>query len=420
MTHRNGTTLNDRIYYSYEENPRVDKTQFAQRVIFSDGEIHDAFGRLRTSNPRVIYDNYEIQGKKPLRWNEALVGAGTATHMTNQSSIKFATSAASGDKVTRASKKLTLYTPGMSLFCLFTGVMGTGAINSYQRIGIFNDDNGIFFEQQDGVMGVVVRSNTSGAVVNNRVSRSNWNIDKMDGTGASGVNLDFTKTQIFFIDLEWLGVGRVRCGFVHNGNFYICNEFYHNNLLDTVYMKAAILPVTYQVHNYGASTALDDFRQICTSIIVEGDETTSISPRTVSNGSTARSTTTADSKPILSLRIKSAYQNQVMLKPNIISFMTIGNRDHIFEVHFGGTLTGASWVDEGSFAEYDISATALAGSTKYSTIYTSSEFRANVSELYRIWLSADLAGNSDILSIVAKAIGGNGQALSAIDYDEFG
>jgi hypothetical protein len=109
-----------------------------------------------------------------------------------------------------------------------------------------------------------------------------------------------------------------------------------------------------------------------------------------------------------------------MIKPNIISFMTIGNRDHIFEVHFGGTLTGASWIDEGSFAEYDISATALAGSTKYSTIYTSSEFRANVSELYRIWLSADLAGNSDILSIVAKAIGGNGQALSAIDYDEFG
>ena len=76
---------------------------------------------------------------------------------------------------------------------------------------------GTFFQMSNGVMSVVERDDG----VDTIVTRNNW-IDKFDGTGSSGLTIDFTKAQIFTFDQEWLGVGRVRMGFVINGNFYPC------------------------------------------------------------------------------------------------------------------------------------------------------------------------------------------------------
>ena len=416
------TNINDRIYNSYVETSRDSSLEYAQRVTLGDSTANDSFGRLRTSLPNVVYDNYEIQGKKTLIWNEALVGAGTATHVTNQSATQFSVSAASGDKVTRSSKKLSLYTPGTSILCFLTGVMGAGAANSSQRMGIFSSLNGVFFEQKDQVMGVVIRSNTSGSAVDNRIAQSDWNIDTMDGSGPSGVDLDFTKTQIFWIDLEWLGVGRVRCGFVHQGAIITCHEFYHNNSLSTVYMKTPILPLTYEIENTGASSALDDFRQICSSVIVEGQETVSKIPRTVNNGVTPRSTTTTTGIPLVSLKLQTGVVGQAMLRPVGAQMMSQGNRDHIYELHYGGTLESASWTNAAGIAMYDVSATHITGSTKISTVYTASTQGSDLAEIFKqlLWLGGDASGNGDSLSIVARSIGGGGSALAAIDYEEFG
>jgi hypothetical protein len=416
------TNVNDRIYRSYVETTKDGSLEFAQRVTFGDSAQTDSFGRVRVSLPNVVYDNYEIQGKKDIVWNELAVGGATASHVANQSAIKFETTAANGDKFTRSSKKLTLYTPGTSILCFFTGVMGVGAANSSQRIGIFNSTNGVFFEQKDQVMGIVIRSNTSGSAVNNRIDRDDWNMDPCDGTGPSGVTLDFTKTQIFTLDLEWLGVGRVRCGFVHQGKFVLAHEFYHNNDLTTVYMKSAILPITYQVENTAASTALSDFRQICSSFIVEGQETVSKIPRTVNNGVTARATTTTTGIPLISIKLQTANVGQTMLRPINASYMSIGNRDHVFELHYGGTLESASWANVSGFGMVDIAATHITGSTKISTVYTASSQRENVADIFKqlLWLSGDLSGNGDTLSVVARSIGGGGTALASIDYEEFG
>ncbi len=415
-------SINDKIMNSYYETTPDGDLQYTQRVGFGDSPQTDSFGRLRVSLPNVVYDNYEIQGKKTIVWNEALVGAGTATHVANQSSVAFGVSAANGDKVTRQSKKLTLYTPGTSILCFFTGVFGVGAVGSCQRIGIFNANNGVFFEQRDGVMGLVIRSNTSGTPVPNRIAQSNWNMDKVDGTGASGVTLDFTKTQIMVMDLEWLGVGRVRCGFVHQGKFIICHEFYHNNDLKTVYMKSAILPICYEIENTAASTALSDFRQICSSVIIEGQETVSKIPRAVNNGVTARATTTTTGVPLISLKLQTANVGQCMLRPSSTDIMAIGNRDHIFELHYGGTLESASWANVPGFGMVDIAATHVTGSTVISAIYTASTVRSDLVDIFKdlLWLSGDLAGNGDVFSVVARSIGGGGSALASINYEEFG
>jgi hypothetical protein len=415
------TSLNDRIYRSYVETTRGDHLEFAQRVTFGDGPTIDAFARQRVSTPNVVFDNYEIQDKKALIWSEALVGGATIAHVANNSSCKFETTAANGDKATRSSKKLSLYTPGTSILCLLTVVMGKGATNSAQRSGLFSAMDGVFFEQRDGAMGVVVRSSTTGSVVNTRVARSDWNIDSMDGTGSSGINLDFTKTQIFYIDLEWLGVGRVRFGFVHEGMPYICHECYHNNQLSTVYMKTPILPVTYQVENFGASTALADFRQICCSVIVEGTETTSKIPRTISNGVTSRSITTTTGIPIISMKLQTANVGQAMLRPIDVNLLAIGNVNTIFEVHYGGTLESASWANAPGIGMVDVAATHITGSTKLATVYTATSTRQSVKDLFAniLWLGGELSGAADTLSIVARGLSANASACAAIDYQEF-
>lgn len=415
-------SINDKIMRSYYETTKDGGVEFTHRVGFGDSAQTDSFGRVRVSLPNVVYDNYEIQGKKTLVWNELSVGGASSAHVANQSSVAFSTSAASGDRHIRSSKKLTLYTPGTSILVFMTGVFGVGAVGSSQRMGIFNDNNGVFFEQKDKKMGVVIRSNTSGSVVNNRIERANWNMDKMDGTGASGITLDFTKTQIITMDLEWLGVGRVRCGFIHEGKFYICHEFYHNNQLTTVYMKSAILPLSYEVVNTAASTALTDFRQICSSVIVEGQETVSKIPRTVNNGVTARSTTTTTGIPLLSIKLQTSVVGQTMLRPSSTDVMAIGNRDHIFELHYGGTLESASWTNSPGFGMIDIAATHVTGSTVISSIYTASTVRSDLVDIFKdlLWLSGDLSGNGDVFSVVARSIGGGGSALASINYEEFG
>jgi hypothetical protein len=415
------TNINDRIYRSFDETSRGDELKFSQRVTFGDGPAIDAFARQRVSTPNVVFDNYEIQGKKTLVWSEALTGGATITHMANTASCEFKTTAASGDKATRSSKKLSLYTPGTSILCLLTGVMGVGATNSSQRIGLFSAFDGAFFEQKDKVMGVVIRSSTTGTAVNTRIARSDWNIDSMDGTGPSGISLDFTKTQIFYIDLEWLGVGRVRFGFVHEGVPYICHEMYHNNRLSVVYMKSPILPVTYEVENTAASSALADFRQICCSVIVEGTETTSKIPRTVSNGATSRGITTTTGIPIISMKLQTSVVGQAMLRPVDVSVMSIGNVNAIFEVHYNGTLESASWANVAGIGMVDVAATHITGSTKLATVYTASSARQSVKDLFDniLWLGGELSGAADTLSIVARGLSAGGSACASVDYQEF-
>ena len=112
-------------------------------------------------------------------------------------------------------------------------------------------------------MQFVVRSGASGTVQENIVNQAQWNIDTFDA-------LDFTKANIFIADLEWLGVGRVRCGFVVDGEIRYCHEFNHSNNIDSVYMTSAMLPASYRIHNSSAIASPAVLKQICTSVVSEG------------------------------------------------------------------------------------------------------------------------------------------------------
>jgi hypothetical protein len=110
-----------------------------------------------------------------------------------------------------------------------------------------------------------------------------------------------------------------------------------------------------------------------------------------------------------------------MLKPTAETLMSVGNRDHVFQIHYGGTLESASWANVPGIGMVDIAATHITGSTILSTVYTASTLRSSLEDLLKnlLWVGGDLNGNGESVSIVARSIGGGGSALAGLDYEEF-
>jgi hypothetical protein len=228
-----------------------------------DSGAVDAFGRQRFSQPFTLFDSMLRYSKRTDLWDEAVVSGGTTNYLTNESSLELKTTVASGDTVLRRSRRHLPYQPGKSLMIMASFVGNAPIAGLVQEVGYFDDDNGIILRANGTSVQFVVRSSATGTIQENVVSQAEWNIDSLPA-------LDFTKANIFIADLEWLGVGRVRCGFVVDGEIRYCHEFNHANSIDKVYMTSAILPASYRLHNSSAIASPAVLKQICTSVVSEG------------------------------------------------------------------------------------------------------------------------------------------------------
>ena len=228
-----------------------------------DSGALDAFGRQRFSQPFTLFDSMLRYSKRTDLWDEAVVGGGTTNYLTNESSLELKTTVASGDTVLRRSRRHLPYQPGKSLLIMASFVGNAPIAGLVQEVGYFDDGNGIILRANGTSVQFVVRSSSTGTIQENVVSQAEWNID-------SFAALDFTKANIFITDLEWLGVGRVRCGFVVDGEIRYCHEFKHSNNIDKVYMTSAMLPVSYRLYNSSAIASPSVFKQICASVVSEG------------------------------------------------------------------------------------------------------------------------------------------------------
>ena len=224
-----------------------------------DSGAVDAFGRQRVSQPFTLFDSVLRHSKNAELWNETISG-GTSTHLPNESSVLM-TVTASGHSVLRRSRKRFPYQPGKGLNVLQSFAGSTLQNGLIKELGLFDNNNGIMLRASGTTIQFVIRSSTNGSPVETVVNQSEWNIDTAPW-------LDFSKTNIFATDLEWLGVGRVRCGFVLDGEYYYCHEFNHANNLDVVYMTTAVLPLSYGIR--AMATVSGSMKQICSHVSVDG------------------------------------------------------------------------------------------------------------------------------------------------------
>lgn len=334
------------------------------------GTLTDAFGRLRVSEPHTLFDS-QHQDVENDKWDTLIVGSGTKTHLPNESAVKLEIGTANGDSIIRETLRTMMYQPGKSLLILNTGVMGTPKANVVQRIGYFGANNGIYFENDSGNNYFVLRSSVTGTVVETRVDQTNWNVDKFDGTGYSSqstgpehsVGIRPDKANIHWIDVEWLGVGDVRCGFVVDGTFKTAHIFHNDNVNDSAYMRSAILPIRYEIFNKGLTTSNTSMRQICSSAISEGGYYPINQTRSASNPLTGKNLTNGIANPMVSLRLKPGRLDAISI-PVSADLYGLQATAFKYRIHENVTsLNGAVWstTDTASAVEYDISATSLTG-----------------------------------------------------------
>ena len=231
----------------------------------------DAFARLRVSNPQTIFDSKQIYDEQPLFWdNQQISGGGTTTtYNTNQASSTLAVSSLTAGHRVRQTYRRFNYQPGKSQLIIRTGILGVSSIGITKRLGLFDSQNGLFFEQSITGLKVGVRSFTSGVAVNTTINQSDWNIDKLNGAGKSRITLDVTKTQIYFFDFEWLGVGTIRYGVFINGKPIYCHAIHNANIQTVVYMSTPNLPLRTEIINDGTG-GVANITDICSTVITEG------------------------------------------------------------------------------------------------------------------------------------------------------
>lgn len=390
-------------------------------VNFYGGAI-DAFGRARFSQPYTLFDSQNRYEKNDL-FSETTATGGTVTYTANESTVNLNVTTSSGSEVVRQTYRSFSYQPGKGLLVMNTFVMPAAQEEQRIRIGYFNTENGVFLERDGTTVYIVRRTYVSGAAVDTRVAQADWNGDKLDGTGDSGFTLDLTKSQIFWEDFEWLGVGSVRAGFVIDGQTIICHTFQNANNLNTVYMTTAILPVRYEITNTGATASSATLKQICSTVISEGGYEKKVATNVVRMTATNTNIGSAF-VPLTSIRLASGRTGAVVI-PDGYSVLPTSSSAVIFEVVMvkNPTLTGASWgATDSTNVERDLSATSYTGGTIVHSQYvlasnlSSGLIGSGEDYNWDLQLGATIGGVSDIYTIAVRALTGTQTAIGSMSF----
>jgi hypothetical protein len=390
----------------------------------------DAFARLRVSNPLTLFDSSHRYRDNNL-WESLVVGTGsTVGFVTAQGLINIGIGTTAGCSAIRETTKVFSYQPGKSLLVLNTFVMNAPKTNLRQRVGYFGADNGMYLELDGNTLYFVERSLSTATTT--RVAQSSWNIDRLDGTGASGITLDTTKAQILWMDIEWLGLGTVRLGFVVDGKFIHCHSFHHANLIESTYITTASLPVRYEIANTGITTSSSTLKQVCSTVISEGG----YELRGLQQAVNTPITTPVDLPspagtyyPVISIRLKTSPNRlDAIVILTALSLMGIGNGpEYNWQVRASATTSGGTWVSAGvdSAVEYKIDGGTVSGGRILASGFFSASNQSTVSvdilkeALFKFQLERNgLTGTPYELTLVCATNSAGADVFASLDWEE--
>lgn len=368
-------------------------------ILSNQPMLADAFGRLRVSNPLTLFDSSHRYRDNGL-WNTSAASGGTAVFSANEGLVNLNVDTTSGSQVLRETSKVFSYQPGKSLLVFNTFVMAPAQANLRQRVGYFSTQNGIYIQLNNSTLSFVERSLVTGVVSETTVNQSSWNVDTLDGSGPSGITLDITKAQIFFMDIEWLGEGTVRVGFVIDGNFILCHKFNHANLITSTYITTASLPLRYEITNTGATASPSTLKQVCSTVISEGGYELRGAQQAIGTPISTPVSFAAPSTfyPLIGLKLTATKLDAIVIL-TALSILGLGNgKNYAWRIVQGGSITGGAWVSIGadSAVEYNLTGTSVAGGRVLAQGYINSSNQAspNVDILKEALFTTQLERNS--------------------------
>ena len=322
--------------------------------------------RLKVAPYQTVFFNTFQYGKETDVWDERIIGVGTATHNVNSSNIVMQVGSTAGSKVVRQTKNVMRYIPGRSASLAFAIRLETPKVGIRRRFGLFDEYNGAYFEDDGGTYAYVIRSTTSGITTETRVTRENWNGEKFDGNGHTGVTADPTKQQMISINYEWYGAGIVQFNWLMKNETIHSHTFDNANTNQYVWCSTPFLPIRCEIENVTGVAGTHYLYQGSNSLIQEGEPEKLGTLLSISNPITGTTMALANTfYPIVSLRLKSSNLSAVMLLRSLQA-ATNDNTNVYWRLIENATLTGANWTnhpDPNSFIQYDTTATALSGGT---------------------------------------------------------
>jgi len=399
-------------------------------VINTNTMATDAFGRQRVSSPLTLFDSSHRYKDNGL-WNTSTASGGVAVFKPKEGLVDLTVNTTNGSEVLRETSKVFSYQPGKSLLVLNTFVMAPAQTNLRQRVGYFGTENGIYLQLNNSTLSFVERSLVTGVVTESVVNQSAWNVDKMDGTGPSGVVLDITKAQILFMDIEWLGEGTVRLGFIIDGNFILCHRFNHANLITSTYITTASLPLRYEITNTGITASPSTLKQVCSSVISEGGYELRGAQQSIGTPITAPRTFAAAGTyyPMTAIRLKATTLDAVVIL-TASSILGLGNgKNYAWRILQGATVAGGSWLPASadSAVEYNTTGTSATGGRILAQGYINSSNQASpsVNILKEALFASQLERNTFtstpyeiVIEMAIDTIGGVLGAYVSLDWEE--
>lgn len=357
-----------------------------------------------------------LYDKAPLFWDEQISGGGSSTHSTVESAVTM-TVTTNGDGVYRRTRTYHNYQPGKSQLILLTGVFGIQTANVTKRVGAYDSNSGMFLQITGTATSFVIRKS---GLAFETANKGSWNVDNLDGNGPSGKTLDLSKAQILFFDYEWLGVGRVRCGFVIDGLFCVCHEFLHANVITSTYMATPNLPLSYEINSAGGNGSLV---QICGAVISEGGIENNGLIRARS-GTPITDLDAGEITALLRIRLKSTHLSAAVL-PTQASMLVATGSSARWMVLWNPTIAGTpAWTDIGNSAvqyanganDQIVSDQNVILATGFFSLGQDSVFVDFESTLQ---LGSTISGTPDEIVLAAEAIGTNNEtAYGALQWRE--
>ncbi len=387
----------------------------------------DSFGRVRVSDSVSQFDSATTADPAngadyTLLWDTANVTTGgtVANTWTNGyfANVLTKTSAAAVSSTRQTIRRFKYY-PGKSNQIIMTFAMHTPTADLVQVVGQTDLVNGVFLRAN----GTTIEFVRIKGGVETVAAQSAWSVDKMDGTGPSGVTIDFTKSQILIFDYQWLGVGRIRCGFSVNGMIYYAHYFSFANTSSGVYTNSFHLPLRYSI-SAGAALANGTYtlQQICSTVQSEGGNSFEGIPRSTNSFVTAKTAASGTRTPVVSIRSRDPYTTIKLLGHHLV---VTNAQDLLWEWWINPTLTDATWAATLGLASIDTAATAVADGTRIGSGYVKASSQGtNTSDENDIFqppiaqLGRKLDGTYTHLTLVCTGVGGAATVLWAVNWKE--
>ena len=389
---------------------------------------HTSKNRVKVSGHDITDFSTYTFSKNELNWDEQITGTGSVVHAPEYGMVKFSVGSNAGDEVIRQTKRVQRYIPGRSAEVAMSVIFGTPTTGIRKRIGLFDNTDGVYFEDGgDGTYYVATRRKVGASFVDTRVAREDWNYDKLDGTGPSGIVADPTALHHIVIEYEWYGAGQVEFKYIIDNNSFPIHRFNHANRQAYPWASTASLPVRVEMTNVAGTAGTHEFYQGSHSFATEGSTELLGRQNSISSAITGKTLTAANTfYPVVALRLKTTALNSVVL-PDSFSGATLDNTNVFIRLVEGANVTGGTWVSysDDSPVEYNITATGYTNGIPVETVYVSATNQGNIFHLNpRVITQIDrkttttLGDTSDTLIIAMASTNANKKAFATLGWIE--